>query len=138
MTPLPVWMRRALLATAAMNLAGALTFTPWGGPIRDFAGMPPAPAVYLLVIAVFVLLFGVGYLVCGATGRADPLFIAIAAAGKLSFFGLLLAFAVAGELPMRAPLAAVGDLVFGALFVGWLAGLRRQASRTLGVAAENY
>lgn len=125
MTPLPTWMRRALLATAVMNLAGALAFTPWGDPIRDLAGMPPAPAIYLLVIGVFVLLFGVGYLVCGVTGRADPLLIAIAAAGKLSFFGLLLAFAVAGDLPMRAPLAAVGDLVFGVLFVVWLAGLRR-------------
>lgn len=125
MTPLPTWMRRALLATAAMNLAGALTFTRWGDPIRDFAGMPPAPAIYLLVIGTFVLLFGVGYLVCGVTGRADPLLIAIAAAGKLSFFGLLLAFAVAGDLPMRVPLAAVGDLVFGVLFVVWLAGLRR-------------
>ncbi len=125
MTPLPSWMRRAFLATAAMNLAGALTFTPWGEPIRDFAGMPPAPAIYLLVIGVFVLLFGVGYFVCGATGRADPLFVAIAAAGKLSFFGLLLAFALAGDLPIRAPLSAVGDLVFGGLFVVWLAGLRR-------------
>ena len=125
MTPLPTWMRRALLATAGMNLVGALTFTPWGAPIRDFAGMPPAPAVYLLVIGVFVLLFGVGYFVCGATGRADPLLIASAAAGKLSFFALLLAFAVAGDLPIRAPLAAVGDLVFGVLFVVWLAGLRR-------------
>lgn len=128
MTPLPVWMRRALLATAAMNLAGALTFTPWGEPIRNFAGVPPAPAVYLLVIGVFVLLFGVAYFVCGVTGRADPLLIAIAAAGKLSFFGLLFAFAVVGELPIRAPLAAVGDLVFGVLFVVWLAGLRGSGS----------
>ena len=121
MSPLPTWMRRALLATAAMNAVGAITFTPWGAPIRDLAAMPPgAHPVDLLVIGVFVLLFGVGYLWCGLTGRADPLFIAIAAAGKLAFFGLLLGFAVAGELSMRAPLAAVGDLVFGAMFVVWL------------------
>ena len=124
MTPLPPWMRRALLATAAMNAVGAFTFTPWGAPIRDLAAMPPAHPLYLLVIGVFVLLFGVGYLWCGLTGRADPIFIAIAAAGKLAFFGLLLGFAIAGELSFRAPLAAVGDLVFGAMFVVWL--LRRR------------
>jgi hypothetical protein len=126
MSPLPTWMRRALLATAAMNAVGAVTFTPWGARIRDLAGMPPnAHPIYLLVIGAFVLLFGVGYLWCGITGRADPLFVAIAAAGKLAFFGLLLAFAIAGELSPRAPLAAVGDLVFGVLFVAWLVSLRR-------------
>lgn len=113
-------MRNALLATAAMNVLGALTFTAWGAPIRDLAGMPPAPAIYLLVIGAFVGLFGVGYLWTGLTGRADPLFIALAAAGKLSFVGLLAGFWLAGELPVRAPLAAVGDLVFGVLFVRWL------------------
>lgn len=97
-----------------------------GAPIRDLAGMPrEAHPIYLLVIGVFVLLFGVGYLWCGVTGRADSSFIAIGAAGKLAFFGLLLAFAVAGELSFRAPLAAVGDLAFGVLFVVWLTSLRR-------------
>lgn len=117
-------MRRALLATAAMNALGAFAFTPWGEPVRSLAAMPPgAHPLYLLVIGVFVLLFGVGYLWSGLVGRADPLFIAIAAAGKLSFFGLLAAFWVAGELSVRAPLAAVGDLVFGLLFVTWLVAM---------------
>jgi hypothetical protein len=118
-------MRRALLATAVMNGVGFLTFTPWGEPIRDLAGMPSGThPLYLLVIAVFVLIFGVGYFWCGYTGRADPLFIAIGAAGKLAFFGLLVAFWIGGELSLRAPLAAVGDLLFGGLFVIWLAGIR--------------
>lgn len=129
MTPLPRWMRRALLATAVMNCVGALTFTPWGAWVRELVQMPPCHPLYLLVIGTFVLLFGVGYLWTGLTGRADPLFVAIAAAGKLSFFGLLAAFWIAGELTVRAPLAAVGDLVFGALFVIWLRGVRAGASQ---------
>ena len=129
MTPLPRWMRRALLATAVMNCVGALTFTPWGARVRELVQMPPCHPLYLLVIGTFVLLFGVGYLWTGLTGRADPLFVAIAAAGKLSFFGLLAAFWIAGELTVRAPLAAVGDLVFGALFVIWLRGVRGSASQ---------
>ena len=113
-------MRSALLATAVMNVCGALALTPLGASIRDLVGMPPTHPIYPLVIGVFVLLFGVGYLWTGLTGRADPLFIAIAAAGKLSFFGLLAAFAAAGEISAAAPLAAIGDLVFGTLFVVWL------------------
>lgn len=120
---IPTWLRRALLATAVMNALGALAFTPWGAPIRDLAALPAGThPLYLLIIGIFVGLFGVGYLWTGLTGRADPLFIAIAAAGKLSFFGLLAAFWIAGELSVRAPLSAVGDLVFGSLFVVWLAG----------------
>jgi hypothetical protein len=120
-TPLPRWMRNALLATAVMNSFGAFAFTPWGAPLRDLADMPTnVHPLYLLVIGSFVLLFGIGYLVTGVTGRADPLFIAIAAAGKLSFFGLLAAFWVVGELTVRAPLAAIGDLAFGMAFVTWL------------------
>lgn len=129
MTPLPRWMRTALLATAVMNVVGALALTPWGAWVRELAQMPPCHPLYLLVIGTFVLLFGVGYLWTGLTGRADPLFVAIAAAGKLSFFGLLTAFWIAGELTIRAPLAAVGDLVFGALFVVWLLGVRGGASQ---------
>jgi hypothetical protein len=106
-----------------MNAAGALAFTPWGRWIRDLGGFPDGShALYLLVIAVFVGLFGVGYLYAGLTGHLDPLFIAISAAGKLAFVALLTGFWLAGELSIRAPLAAVGDLFFGVLFVMWLLG----------------
>ena len=126
---IPIWLRRALLATAAMNAFGAFAFTPWGAPLRDLVGLPSgAHPLYLLIIGVFVGLFGVGYLWTGLTGRADPLFIAIAAAGKLSFVGLLLAFWLVGELSIRAPVSALGDLVFGALLLVWLAGRPQQTA----------
>lgn len=116
-------MSRALLATSGMNAFGAFAFTPWGAPLRALVGLPPdAHSLYLLIIGSFVGLFGLGYLYTGLTERADPLFIAIAGAGKLTFFGLLAAFWLTGELPIRAPLAAVGDLVFGTMFVAWLLG----------------
>ena len=106
-----------------MNAFGAFAFTSWGAPVRDLVGLPSGShPLYLLVIGTFVGIFGAGYLWTGLTGRADPLFIAIAAAGKLSFFGLLAAFWLAGEIAWRAPASAVGDLVFGTLFVIWLAG----------------
>jgi hypothetical protein len=123
MTVSDALLRRALLATAAMNALGAFTFTPWGRPIRDLAGMPEAVhPLYLLVIGVFVGIFGAGYLYAGLTGHTDPLFIAVSAAGKLAFVVLLTAFWIAGELSIRAPFAAGGDLLFGMIFVVWLLG----------------
>ena len=127
MTVLPTWMRRALLTTAVMNVLGAGLFLPSSGALRELAGVPAAEhAIYLLTIAMFVLVFGFGYLYAGLTGRADPLFIAVAAAGKLSFVALLVFSWLSGAVSLRAPLSAVGDLVFGLMFLTWLLGDARR------------
>jgi hypothetical protein len=121
MIQLPTWMRRALLATAVMNVFAAGAFLPSAGAIRALAGLPDdAHPFYLATIAMFVLLFGLGYLWSGATGHADRLFIAIAAIGKISFFVLLVGFWSVGQLSPRAPLLGSADLFFGVLFVIWL------------------
>src|SRR5262249_59164332 len=99
----------------------------WGAPLRAFAELPTdAHPFYLLTIGVFVLIFGLAYFWTAAVGRSDPLFIAMAAGGKLAFFGLLAGYWLVGELSVRAPLSAVGDLVFGTLFAAWLLGAGRQ------------
>jgi hypothetical protein len=121
MTTLPSWMRVALLATAVMNVAVAPAFLPAGERLRVLAGLPPGgEPFYLAMVAMFVLLFGLGYLWTGATGRADRTFILVAAVGKCSFFALLAGFWLLGGLPLRAPLTGVADLLFGVLFLRWL------------------
>jgi hypothetical protein len=118
---LPTWMRRAMLATAAMNILAAGLFLPQAGALRELAGMPPGErGPYLMTLALFVLLFGVGYLYCGLTGRAERLFIALSAAGKLGFVTILVCSWAMGIASIRAPLSAVGDLVFGIFFLWWL------------------
>jgi hypothetical protein len=60
-----------------------------------------------------------------------PLFVATVAS-------FILIFGVAGELPVAAPVAGAGDLVFGVLFAAWLASawrLLRQGSRAREVHA---
>lgn len=127
MAILPRWMRSALFATAVMNLVGALAFTPYGRAVRALAGLPDeAPAVYLATIGVFILTFGIAYAWTAIVGRADPLFIAVAASGKLAFFAVLTWYWVRGQLPGRAPLAGSGDLLFGLLFLVWLADRSRR------------
>lgn len=124
---LPRWMRVALFATAAMNIFGGLVFVPAFHVGRDFLGLPKnAPPLYLWVIAEFVVIMGFGYLAAAVSGRADRLFIAVGATGKLAFCFTFLAFYLSGDLPILAPLAGAGDLIFGILFLLWLNQTRRQ------------
>ena len=123
MIPLPNWMRRALFATAGMNAFGAMLFLPPAQPMRALIGMPEAPALYLVMMALFVGLFGVGYLWAALAGRSDRLFVTLGAAGKLGFFATCVWLWLAGDLSALAPLLASGDLFFGVLFVAWLAGV---------------
>lgn len=120
METLPTWMRRALLATALMNLVAAGLFLPPAAALRERAGFPPGEPVYLLTIALFVLVFAAGYLYCGLTGRAERLFLWLAAVGKLGFVSVVVLCWTTGDVSLLAPISAGGDVVFGLLFLKWL------------------
>jgi hypothetical protein len=126
-------MRRALFATAGMNILVALAFLPGADRARAVAGFPEGGhPLFLGMIALFVLLFGLGYLWAALTGHADHLFIALATVGKLTFFVMLVGFWAAGAVPFRAPALGTADLVFGILFLTWLLNARtgtRHAAR---------
>jgi hypothetical protein len=121
-------MRIALFATAAMNIIGALAFIPAAGVLRAPGGLPDADhPLYISTVGIFVFALGLGYLGMAIRGSADPLFIAIGALGKLAFFALLVGLWTSGSLPIQAPMAGGGDLLFGALFVFWLVGPGKSA-----------
>jgi hypothetical protein len=118
-------MRAALFATAAMNILGAAAFVPGAQPLRALAGFPDADhPVYLATVGIFILVLGLGYLGCALLNRADRLFIAVGALGKLAFFALLVILCIGGDLPLQAPLAGGGDLFFGLVFTAWLVQTR--------------
>jgi hypothetical protein len=123
-------MRRAMLATAVMNGLAVPLFLPGAASLRALAGFPaPGHPLFMMTAGLFVLLFGTAYLWAALTGCADPFFVGLAAAGKLGFVALLTGFWIAGELPLRAPLVASGDLVFGVTFVTWVWSVRAHAER---------
>jgi hypothetical protein len=125
MMPLPHWMRRALYTTAVMNVLASVTFMPSATALRALTGFPQtSEPLYPSTAGLFVLLFGIGYLSCAVTGRADRLFIALAAVGKLSFFALVVHLWLAGALPLRVPVLGSADLVFSILFFIWLSSTR--------------
>ena len=114
------WFRIALFATAAMNILGAFSFVPANRTGRELFGFPEAHPLYLWILATWIFAFGLCYLWMAIKQSRERLFIVIAAIGKFSFFGLLLILALLGELPLRAALGGVGDLIFAVLFVVWL------------------
>lgn len=121
MLPLPLWLRRTLFSTGVMNIVVACVFLPGATWLRAAAGLPEtAPSIYLLTVALFILLFGCGYLWTALHGCAERLFIALGAGGKLAFFTLVLVHWMLGELPLRAATLASADLIFGGLLLLWL------------------
>ena len=126
-------MRRTLFATAGMNILAAAAFVPAAEPLRAVLGIPEAGhALYLLAVGMFILIFGLGYLWAAIAGRAERLFITLAAVGKLSFFGLLVGCWTVGALPIRLPVLGTGDLIFAMLFLAWLISARARADRRSG------
>jgi len=126
MFPLPRWLQTALYCTAAMNVLAAATFLPAGKPVRDLAGLPElGHPLYATTVAIFIFLFGLAYLWAAITARSDLLFIALAAAGKFSFFSVLVCLWAMGSLPLRMPVLGSADLFFSVLFVVWLLDDRR-------------
>ena len=118
------WMKLALLATAAMNMFGAILFVPFLPVFRNLFGLPQnSHPLYLWTIAAWIFLFGICYLWLGVTGRRERLFLFIATAGKLSFVVLMFVYWLIGEIPARAALASFGDLFFGAIFIFGCGGL---------------
>ncbi|NOT60420.1 MAG: hypothetical protein HOP19_09370, partial [Acidobacteria bacterium] len=96
--------------------------------LRAWGGLPDEThPLYLTTVGAFIFIFGCAYLWAAVTGKADQLFVAVGAAGKLAFVGLLAAYSIAGLLPASAVLVGAGDLAFGILFLKWLFSTRHES-----------
>jgi len=121
-----LWFRRVLLVTAVMNILGAAIFAPPLTAARHLIGVPePGHPFYGWILALWILFFGLGYLRLAFAKTPERLFVQLGAAGKASFFLLLAAFWLGGDLPILVPLSALPDLLFAILFALWLYQTRR-------------
>jgi predicted permease len=118
--PLENWMRYALFATALVNLGGAVMFVPAFVSLRSKLKLPEPHPFFLWTLAIWIGTFGVCYFWMAVSHRRDRLFIATGAVGKLSFFGLLVAYSVVGDIPVSTAISGLPDLVLGSIFVAWL------------------
>jgi len=110
-----------------MNFFGALLMAPPSIGLRELAGFPEAGhPLYAWILSLWILFFGIGYLRLSLSTTPERYFVAIGAAGKASFSLLLAAYALAGDLPVRAAAAGSADLAFAAIFAYWLFATRAQ------------
>lgn len=113
-------IRRALWATAVFNVGGALLFA-FPASVGQLAGLPgPVPHVYSAFLAFMVALFAATYAWLARQPRIDRPLVAFAALGKAGFFAVVFVCWLLDEVPVRAAVAASGDLAFAAIFVWWL------------------
>ncbi len=114
-------MKTVLLATAVMNMFGAVLFMPVFPFFREFFGLPNVThPLYLWIISSWIFFFGLCYLWLAVTGRRERLFLTIAAAGKLSFAVLMITYWIDGEIPTLAAAGSSGDLFFGSFFLRYI------------------
>ena len=120
MKPLEGWMRWTLVLTAIYNVFGVLLFIPLLRIGRQLIGLPNAHPFYLWLVTIWIGSFAVLYVWLALVRRPDRAFIAIAAIGKFAFFGLNVAFWLAGDFRVIAPIVSSGDLTTAVLFFWWL------------------
>ena|SRR5687768_16407213 len=113
--------RISLIATFFMNMCGALMFVPGFRFFRELGGLPePGNPFYLWILSIWIFFFGVLYLFLAFAETREKFFVLIGALGKSSFAVLLAVLAFAGQLPFRAALVGLADLVIAAIFFIWI------------------
>lgn len=113
--------RISLIASFFMNMGGALTFVPVFRSLRELGGLPEAGnPFYQWILAIWIFFFGVLYLFLAFAKTREKFFVLIGALGKTSFAVLLAILAFAGNLPSRAALVGLGDLVVAVIFFVWI------------------
>lgn len=113
-------LRRLLVAGGPINAIGALIMAPPFPWIREFFGLPGGHALYLWILSVWILLFGIAYSSMGLSGRIDRTFLAVGAGGKATFALALIAMAIWSDVPARAVLLGLPDLAMAAYFAACL------------------
>jgi hypothetical protein len=113
-------MRALLVVSGPINAIGAVIFAPPFPFVRDLFGLPDGHALYLWILSIWILVFGIAYWSMGRSGHVDRTFLAVGAAGKAAFSLVLLALAAAGEISPVATIIGLPDLGIAAVFAGWL------------------
>jgi hypothetical protein len=112
-------LRGALWATAGLNVLGAVIF---GLPALGHASplLPMAvPPYFAAQIGFTIALFAGVYAWLALQPTFHRPLIVVGGLGKLGFFALTAAYALAGEVPVGMALNATPDLVFAGIFLWW-------------------
>ena len=124
-------MRLALWASVPANIAVAALFLDPGSALGLGLGLPQPPPhpLYGAMLALMVAAFGIAYAWLARQDVISRAFIVFATAGKSGAFLISLVLWLTGQLSGRFALLMTGDLIFAAVFVGWLLNTRAATAR---------
>jgi hypothetical protein len=112
-------IRTALWATVALNALGVYVFAPlalgYPSPLMPLE----VPPYFAAQIGFTIALFGGVYAWLAMQREFNRGLVIVGGLGKLGFFMLTLAYALAGDLPMSSAAQAAPDLVFASIFLWW-------------------
>lgn len=112
-------LAKLLYACALMNLGGALTFAPPLPQLRAQVGLPEPQPMYLWILSIWILIFGLAFFKMARTRRLDSTFLAVSAAGKAVFSLALIAAWRSGDIPLIGAASGLPDLLLAGVFA-WI------------------
>ena len=124
-------IRLALWASVPANLAVAVLFLDPSSTLARGLGLPQPPPhpLYGAMLAMMVAAFGVAYAWLARQAVISRAFIVFATAGKSAAFLISLVLWQIEQLSGRFALLMTGDLIFAAVFIGWLLNTRAAEPR---------
>jgi len=112
-------LRLALWATAALNAMGAVVFAlPALGYPTPLLPLT-VPPYFAAQLAFTIALFGGVYAWLALQPVIHRPLVVVGGFGKLGFFVVTAAYALAGAVPLGMVLNATPDLLFAAIFLWW-------------------
>lgn len=120
-TSMETWVRRTLWLSCPFNLFGAYLLACPGSTLGQLSGLPPdVPALYTVLTAWLVVLFGLTYAWLPLQPVLARPLIGMLAIGKCGVFVAAVALAVAGAIDLRVVGLSVADLLLGGFWLVWL------------------
>ena len=129
MTPDKV-IRIALWMSVPFNFVAAYSAANPASFMGQLMGLPfEAPAIYTVLLAWFVLIFGVAYGWLAMQKQVNRVLVGFAAYAKTGVFALVAMLWVAGQCKGITVLFVTGDLLFAGVFFWWLVKTARYANK---------
>lgn len=117
-------IRSALWATVALNALGVAVFLPpslgMASPLLPIS----VPRYFAAQVCFTIALFAGVYAWLALQATINRALVVVGGLGKLGFFALTCAYAVAGDIPQRMAWNATPDLCFAAIFLWWARATR--------------
>ena len=115
-------MRGALWLGACFNFSAALMLA-FPHSLGQIIGLPaPGSLFYPWMLALLIGIFGGVYAWLARQPRIDRSLVVVAVIGKIGVFTVAMISWLLGEIPGRGLIPALGDLIFGVVFLWWLRG----------------